>query len=80
MKIDLPVEPGDTVYYLVGIDTPRIEVGTVEGAEIRNGYTRIIVSFSYFKAGILANIIGTRLFLSEKEANLALSEWTKRTN
>lgn len=77
MGLDFPVKPGDAVYYLVGKDEPRIEKGIVMGTKMKDGLLRIDANFGYFRFGILACLLGTRLFLTEEEACTALKAWTK---
>lgn len=74
MRLDIPCEVGDTVYYLLGDN--EVSVGTVKEITIRaNSIVRIAVDFGTFALGINLATLGTRLFFDEKEANEALEKW-----
>ena len=74
MKLDIPCEVGDTVYYL--LDDNEVSVGTVKEITIRaNGIVRLVVYFDMLALDINLATLGTRLFFDEKEANEALEKW-----
>lgn len=71
MKIEIPINLGDTVYYVLGTDNPTIDKGKVTGVEhlASDDLVRIVVDMeNSFRFRIRADILGTDLFINEEEA------------
>lgn len=73
--LELPVKPGDPVYYLSGAIEPVVETGKIVGFDFRDGHIRVVADFGYMEVSILTELLGTRLFLNEEDAQKELAKW-----